>query len=489
MDTTLVEFRMAADDDEPGDPGDTTPQPVVRRGYACEHDPTVFLSDDDGFFCSGVMIGERTVLTAAHCFYDQQRRLGHDGLRAATGAGRCDDRGPMATGVTIHPGYRPEREDAGFGISDLAIVRLDAPIAGTGIATLGQAIPATDSAAVTFSGFGDGAQLCGDGAVVSASTSGVLRIEGETAPGATLPTTTCFGDSGGPVYLRGTQVLVGVVSGGETQGNRCVGDVIVNADWSWVEQELASGQSSDAMFCSPGDETACHTTGDRCESDVFACGLRTCGDDGRWGACVHQGPNGSIEICNGADDDCDGEIDEDCFPIEGEGGVVTCPDGRTVDPATSTCSCANLCPPGAVMGPGCICSDPCGDGVCSAYETAWSCPFDCHASCGDGFCDITESHATCADDCEPDVCICFVDCPPDAPGCEGACGDGVCNLPVEDSTSCPQDCSLGGGGGGGGGAIDPVDLCSDGEFWGWCVDTVGFDDALALYELWCAASE
>lgn len=80
----------------------------------------------------------------------------------------------------------------------------------------------------------------------------------------------------------------------------------------------------------------------------------------------------------------------------------------------------------------------CGDGQCQAWETARTCPADCH--CGDGACDTTEV-GSCATDCgtcgdgtcngreTPKTC---------ATDCSVACGDGSCA--AGEATTCPQDC-------------------------------------------------
>jgi len=80
-----------------------------------------------------------------------------------------------------------------------------------------------------------------------------------------------------------------------------------------------------------------------------------------------EGGEPGPEICNAADDDCDGETDEG-------------------------------------LGPGC----DCGDGACDeGTETIESCPCDCH-TCGDGICSpCGESPSSCLEDCctrEEEVC-------------------------------------------------------------------------------------
>jgi len=142
--------------------------------------------------------------------------------------------------------------------------------------------------------------------------------------------------------------------------------------------------------------------------------------------CVPLGQS-SPERCNGADDDCDGQIDEDatcpdggvcdggrCLPHCELGGEFQCPfgsecdtdSGRCVDPGCQgvTCDEGQTCVGGQ-------CTTPC-DGV--------SCPYG--QSCRDGQCVDPCAHVMCDDG---EVCregICFPGCT----SCAGiACGSGL----------------------------------------------------------------
>ncbi len=99
-------------------------------------------------------------------------------------------------------------------------------------------------------------------------------------------------------------------SGSET----CAAGAWGSCDAPAVDVEACNGVDDDCdgaidpgCDCTIGSTRPCGET-----SDVGACqpGLQTCGGDGTWGSC--EGSVGPMsEMCNGVDDDCDGDADED----------------------------------------------------------------------------------------------------------------------------------------------------------------------------------
>ncbi|KNC79084.1 hypothetical protein SARC_08516 [Sphaeroforma arctica JP610] len=88
----------------------------------------------------------------------------------------------------------------------------------------------------------------------------------------------------------------------------------------------------------------------------------------------------------------------------------------------------------------CECTFNCGNGVCEDGENGWTCADDCThiaATCGDGVCHEEASFATNSTIYRSGFespLICPIDCP-----LEDSCGDGVCSA-TESCFTCPSDC-------------------------------------------------
>lgn len=169
-------------------------------------------------FCSGSMITNDTVLSAAHCFLGNPTRV-----LVFSGDSLETSRRFEARNWSVHPGFGPVDNRV---INDVAVVRLSA---GTGLPTLPVRISSNIANGEEVSIFGYGTDENGNFDFQDLE-SGEMRVSevSTTHIGAAFNgegSNTCQGDSGGPVLSRslGQVVIAGVTSTG-TQVDCLAGD-------------------------------------------------------------------------------------------------------------------------------------------------------------------------------------------------------------------------------------------------------------------------
>lgn len=223
--------------------------------------------EDKVSVCTGTLIGENKVLTAAHCTTPHGKKT----VIAFTNNASCLSQAPkrtlrLVTEEKVHPDYSYENTTYENAAVDLAVFTFqgEAPLGYKVRALPPPQFEISSHDTLVLTGYGTTGERTMDSGTLRFTTSSAAKLLPEfyiaalkktmTVQGAlTLEQLTqgvCSGDSGGPLYVRTSQglVLVGITSMGidhrtldEKKARTCHGVALftdVRSQLEWIEKQL-----------------------------------------------------------------------------------------------------------------------------------------------------------------------------------------------------------------------------------------------------------
>jgi V8-like Glu-specific endopeptidase len=312
MRAILVALILAAGCTQAPAPTGRTAEPIVNGDLDTGDDAVVAVVAFGHAFCSGTLVSQRLVVTAAHCidpamtgglkFSDMSIFFGSDLASGGTTV-------QVQTGL-MHPMWNPST----FA-NDIALLLLTSPAP-------------FDPVAMNTTHFDDTfinrrVRIAGFGVTAATSMSTGTKRQAMTTlteytpldfKYSTDPGQTCFGDSGGPGFLTigGKEVLAGVTSNGDPSCTVYGNDTRVDQYLSFIGDYLAAnvgcGADGQCTFgCLPADPD--------------------CGAIG----CMNCGTTATGDFC---------QTNADCL----SGLCIDAPDDPTIKYCSQPCTAASFCP-------------------------------------------------------------------------------------------------------------------------------------------------